>query len=410
VNFPYFIARRYLFSKHSLNVINLISLISVLGVFISSFAFVVVLSGFNGMEKLVIDMMDSFQPELVIKPNDKNIIFKDEIDLQKLSKIEGVGSYSRVIEEMTLYNFQDNWFPGKILGVDSTFNNIISLNNHLLDSAQVQGEINDFYITVGAKLMHSLNAPVIYNDDSPSQIHLYSPKKNKSIVSSSKPFSKNIFTVDSRFSYNPNVDGNYAISNFNSTQKILDQKGEYNWIAIKCKLDIKTTKQNLIKFLGEKYTVKTQIEQNELIYKTSQLEKAFILIILGFIFLLATFNIIGSLLMILIDKKNDILTLKALGIKRNETEKIFRWNGVMINFIGVLGGLILGYTLIFIQKYYGLITVDGLIVDHIPVEPLFSDFILILCIVTFVGFSTIYLPVKYFVKKLFIKINTINPN
>ena len=323
MKFPFFIAKRYLLTKKNKSIVNIISYISLLGVAIGTAALVIVLSVFNGFEGIVLDMYNSFDPHIKVSATKGKTFFIKDVE-DKLMEIKGIENYSFVLEEKVFIENKGNEQIVDVKGVDSNYSQLVNI-----DSVLKIGEYfdNDFYrnknvLVLGAGVSYNLSVDIhnIY-----SQLVVTVPNKNSKYIKDSSDINRTAFTPLGIFSVQSEYDNKYALAPISRIQKMLDREGESSDLEI-CLSNPETMeeiKNDLEQLLGEGFVVKTRLEQHDFLYKLLHSEKLAVFIILTFIMIIASFNIISSLSMLMIDKKDDIKTFWNLGSSKNQIRNIF---------------------------------------------------------------------------------------
>lgn len=405
MNSSFFIARRYLFSKKTQNVINIISGVSVVGIMISTAAMVIILSGFNGIEGLVFKMFSSFESDIQISAQNSKTFDKAYI-LPQVYEMERVDKFSHVIEEIAIVKNGDNFIIGTIKGVEQDFLEMSEMKDHLLDG---KGIIEDDYgplALIGGGAIENLDGYIYQIEGEYETFTLYSPNREEKISSNQlknvDAFSTSQIPIAGVFSYNNDVDLNYLLVPLDFAASIFNYKDEITQLEIDFKpnTDLIAKKNEIIQLLGPSFKVETNIEQNKLIFETSQSEKWITTLLLGFIFFLATFNMIASITMLVIEKKENMKTLFALGAKETQLRRIFFYEGLLINGLGLVFGLILGYGVCYLQLEFGLIAMENSHVEFFPITFKWIDLFLILGITTVFGILAAYLPSRFLIKRI----------
>lgn len=395
--FIHTVAFRYLFSRKSHNTINLITIVSMCGVAIGAMALICVLSVINGFEKVVQESFNNFDPDLRIKAKEGRFFSSDDTKIKDICSWEEVKESCRLLEVDALLQYRDKQMPAKVIGVDDTFSDIANLDSIIWD-----GDANFKYHTVpvgimGIGLANKLECGVGYTDG----ITLYAPKRHAKI-NMSRPdasFSKYVFYTCGIFYIGQSkYDDNVAIIPIEYIRDVYDFD-KTTVTAINLKLnnaaDAQKTEKLIEAYIGDKYYVDNRYEQQEDFYKIFKIEKWTAFLILLFIFIIATFNVIGSMSMLMINKKEDILLFKNLGASKKLLEKLFIFEGWMISVIGAVSGLSIGIAVCLIQEKWGIIKIGtGYIVDTYPVALQITDVIIVFISVLLIGiFAAIY-PVK----------------
>ncbi len=411
MNTSLFIAKRYIISKKSHNAINIITLISVLGVCVGTMALVIILSAFNGISGLVFNLYNTFDPNIKITPTTGKFFVPDSIAFEKIKKIKGVAYYVETIQENALLKYHDKQVMATIKGVSSDFvkmtrlDTVIPEGNFMLQNDSIN------YTVIGNRIATRLNVSL---NDFLNPIEIYIPKRgNQSYINPEDAFFIEPVYVSGVFSLNEDFDSRYAILPINLARKLLRKGSNETGIvsAIELGLEPNTDdvkiKNEIEKILSELNTpshfiVKTRYEQNELLFKTINSEKWWTFLILAFILVIATFNVIGSLTILIIEKKKDIKTLLFLGADKALIHNVFMKEGLMITVAGATSGLILGLLICWIQLTFKLVPFSsGFIVDSYPVKIIPLDLFYILITVLFIGFFAAWYPVRLFTRKLF---------
>lgn len=399
MNLSIFIARRYLFSKKKQNAINIISIISMVGVAIGTTALIVVLSVFNGIDTLLTEATDTFTPDLTISPAKGKFIETDSSLLEKLAKIPGIASYDPVVEENSLVKFKDKLVPVVVKGVDSTYADHVNIRQSVISGIYTLEEegkptvVMGYGIAAALKIRMGLSSPVTF----------YYPDRKASSASSSALNNLQIYPLGI-FSAQQDIDGKYVITGIETARELFGIPGQISKIEIKLQNPDQaiSLKEELSPQLKPIYKVEDKYDLNRSFYAMMKSEKLAVFLILLFILLIASFNIIGSVSMLIIDKKEDIGIYRALGMTKEKIISIFKLEGNLITGFGALIGLILGTLLCLLQEYYGFITLGNgsYIVSAYPVKVITSDVLIIMITVITIGYIASYFPVKYLVNKI----------
>ena len=397
-----FIAKRYLLSKNSKSIINVISLISIVGVFVSSCAMVIVLSGFNGLENLVEKIYNQHESDLTISPVKGKTFYDSDSIIQKLTTIEQIGFTSKIIEEVTMIKHGEKWTTAIMKGAERSYSKITNLDSSIIDGN------GDFYSTfvsgsiIGVGIQNQLQ--VSCDDRFDNTITVYGLLRNKKLSTQNKNvFNPKRTSVRGVFNITPEFDNNYFIVSLDFARDLLDYTNELSAIEIglKKEANLELVKKQIERLVGVDFQVKTKFEKNELLFKTNAAEKWMVFMILLFIFILSTFNIIASLTMLMFDKKRDISTLIALGATKKLIQSIFFKEGLYINLIGGMSGIILGTFICMAQYHFKLIQLENSIIDYWPVEVEGTDLFYVLLVLLGIGIIASYLPTSFILRKHF---------
>lgn len=407
MNYEFFIARRYLFSKKSHHAINIISGISVVGVAVATMALVCTLSVFNGFRDLVASLFTAFDPELRVTLNEGSTLSAKDPLLVQLQQLPSVEVYTPVLEGQALVVQNGKQYVVTIKGVADNF--------------ERQSHIQDILYGDGSFTLHAdvleygvlgiqLAAKMGLTTDFPDPLQVYAPKKGER-VNMANPMSS--FNHDELQS--PGVvfmvkqtkyDAQYIITSLQFAQKLFDQKDRISAIELKLKkgASMRSAKKEIEALLGSKFLVQDRYEQQDDVFRIMRIEKLISYIFLTFILLVACFNIIGSLSMLMIDKKKDVQTLRSMGATNGQISRIFIMEGRMISLAGAIVGLLLGLLLCWAQQTFGLVRMGesegSFIIDAYPVSVHAMDLLIIFVTVFLVGWAAVWYPVRYLTKRL----------
>ena len=407
MNFPFFIARRYLFSKKSTHVINVISSISVIGVAVATMALVIVLSVFNGFHDLVASLFTSFDPQLKVVPVEGKTAPSDDPILTQIRLLPEVDVATETVEDQALAIYDGKQAMVKIKGVDDNFAEL----SHITDILYGDGSFslhaaNLEYGILGIRLAQTLGIGAqwdgylkIYAPQKEGQLDLSNP--GEGFVTDSLNSPGVLFSVrQSKY------DKNYIVTSIAFARNLFGQQGMLSDLEIRLKegSDLNAVKAEMQKIAGSKYKVLDRFEQQEDTFKIMSIEKLMAYIFLTFILVVACFNIIGSLSMLIIDKKNDVVTLRNLGANDKQITRVFLFEGRMIAVIGAVIGIGLGLLLCLLQQQYGFVRLGesegSFIVDAYPVSVHYTDVAIIFVTVIAVGWLAVWYPVRALSKRL----------
>jgi len=402
LNTSLYIAKRYLFSKKSHNIINIISGISVLGFTIGTTALIVILSVFNGFESVVVKLFNTFNAEIQITPKEGKTFDVTTLPEDKIKKIPGVVYLTDVIEENALLKYKDKQFIATIKGINPDYGKMSRLDTMIIDGVFVLQNDSNNYALVGNGVAYNLGLQL---NDYLNPLEIYVPRRGDvSLLNPLEAFNSEVLFPSGVLSVNQEFDIKYILIPLRFAQKLLDYKNEVTSVelGINPNADIETIQKEVEKISGDKFVIKNRFQQQELLYKIMKSEKWAIILILSFILLVATFNIIGTLTMLILDKKKDITILWSLGADKKLIRKIFFTEGMMITFFGTLLGLAFGVLVCWLQQKYGFIKMpdDGtFVITNYPVEMRTYDFILVLIIDLVIGIITSWFPVRQISKR-----------
>ena len=407
MNFPFFIARRYLFSKKSTHVINVISSISVIGVAVATMALVIVLSVFNGFHDLVASLFTSFDPQLKVVPVEGKTAPSDDPILTQIRLLPEVDVATETVEDQALAIYQGKQAMVKIKGVEDNFSELSHITDILYgDGTYSLDAANLEYGILGIRLAQTMGIGAQWD----GYLKIYAPKKEGQLDLSNPGEG---FVADSLNS--PGVlfsvrqskyDKNYIVTSIAFARNLFGQQGMLSDLEIRLKegSNLNAVKAEMQKIAGTKYKVLDRFEQQEDTFKIMSIEKLMAYIFLTFILVVACFNIIGSLSMLIIDKKNDVVTLRNLGANDKQITRVFLFEGRMIAVIGAVIGIGLGLLLCLLQQQYGFVRLGesegSFIVDAYPVSVHYTDVAIIFVTVIAVGWLAVWYPVRALSKRL----------
>ena len=397
MNLPFFIARRYLISKKSHNIINLISGISMVGVAVGTAALIIVLSVFNGFESVVISLFSVFDPDIEITIAQGKTFHESEIDAAKIRALPGVIKYTEVVEENALLHYKKQQYLATIKGVDSLYQ-----VNSPIDSLLVSGEMMlqkdslDFAIP-GYGIAYFLNLDMNAPDN---LISVYIPKRKGSITGMpQESFRSDFIRPVAIFSVQQDFDDKYMIVPLRFARRMLDYTDEVTAIEVRLakSADAGLLQEKIAALIGPKFRVQNRFQQQEVLYKIMKSEKWAVFLILTFILIIASFNVIGSLTMLILDKQKDIGILRSLGARDATIKRIFFFEGLLISLTGAFSGLVLGLLVCVLQLKFGLIKLQGggsFIISAYPVKLIATDFLYVFFTIVLIGTAAAWYPVK----------------
>ena len=407
MNFPFFIARRYLFSKKSTHAINVISAISVIGVAVATMALVVTLSVFNGFHDLVASFFTDIDPQLKVMPVEGKTVAADDPALTQIRQLPQIEVATECVEDQALAIFHGRQAMVVIKGVDDNFDQLTHINEILIGDGEFTLHAADMdYGILGIRLAEILGTGYTFTEP----VHIYAPRREGQFDPTNPT---DAFEEDEL--YSPSVlfnvkqakyDKNYILPSIAFARRVFGQQGMLSSLELRLKSgsNFESVKGDIKKLCGDRFVVKDRFEQQDDTFKIMKIEKLIAYIFLTFILMVACFNIIGSLSMLIIDKKDDVVTLRNLGASDRQIVRIFLFEGRMISAIGAVIGILLGLLLCWIQQQFGIVALGSssgnFIINAYPVSVHPEDIILIFVTVLIVGFLSVWYPVHYFAKRL----------
>ncbi len=407
MNFPFYIARRYLFSKKSTNAINVISMISMAGVVVATMALIIVLSVFNGFHDLVATFFTQFDPQLKVVPVEGKDAPSDDPVLTEIRQLPEVDVATESVEEMALAIYEGHQAMVTVKGVDDNFTELTHINEIVYGDGEFQLHAADLeYGTLGIRLAQELGTGARFGN----YLHVYAPRREGQLDLSNP---QDGFVVDSLIS--PGVvfatrqgkyDKSYILAPIGFARRLFEQQGMLTSLELRLKAgsDLEAVKKRMRSIANGKYKVLDRFEQQADTFKIMQIEKFIAYIFLTFILIVACFNIIGSLSMLIIDKREDVVTLRNLGANDRQISSIFLFEGRLIVAIGAIVGVALGLLLCWLQQRFGLVGMGGssgmFVVNAYPVSVHYQDVLLVFFTVLVVGSVAVWYPVQHFSRRL----------
>ncbi|WP_297262648.1 FtsX-like permease family protein [uncultured Prevotella sp.] len=402
MNFPFFIARRYVFSKKSTNAINVISAISVVGVAVGTMALVIVLSVFNGFHDLVASFFTNFDPQIELVPTQGKTAPADDPVLDQIRKMPEVSVHTDVLEDQGLAVYGDRQQMVTVMGVDDNFTQLTNIGDILYGDGEFSLQAaNLFYAIPGIRLAQDMGLGARFE----GYLKLYAPVRRGQITELADPSEG--FVVDSLIS--PGVvfavnqakyDRDRVICSIGFARRLFDQDGMLSSLQIRLKpgSDLGAVKKQMREIVGSKYRVLDRFEQQSDTFNIMQIEKVLAYVFLTFILMVACFNIISSLSMLIIDKKADAATLRNLGATDKQIRSIFLFEGRIISAIGAVVGILLGLLLCWLQQEFGLVhmgdSAGSFVVNAYPVSVHYDDVAIVFVTVLLIGWAAAWIPTR----------------
>ncbi len=406
MNLSLYIAKRYLFSKKSHQVINIISGVAIAGIALATAAMICTLSVFNGFQGLVAEQFTAFDPDIRIMADKGKSFMSDSPEMEAIDKLEGVETVSFCIEDKALVEYDGRQVIATIKGVDQHYAELTNIEEALRGSGEfiLQDELNSYAIP-SAELMSELGCGIHFTEP----LEVYSPTRGRKVnlTMPARNFKKEyLHSSGLIFIINQPKYARHIITSDEFARKLFRRSdSEVTSMEIKVKegSDIADIQQQIALLLGEEYTVQDRYEQQNDVYKVMQIEKLISYIFLTFILLVACFNIVGSLSMLIIEKQDNMNTLRSMGADKKTISNIFVYEGIIISALGALAGIVTGIALCLAQQHFGIISMGGdgaFVVDSYPVEVHFNDIITTFFTVLAVGIAAVWLPVRILTRKL----------
>lgn len=407
MSFPFYIARRYLFSKKSTHAINIISFISVMGVAVATTAMVVVLSGFNGFSDLVASFFTTFDPQLKVVPLTGKSVPADDPLLMKVRQLPDVEVATECVEDQALAIYGDKQAMVTVKGVQDNFEQLTNIDDILYGDGYFQlHAANLQYGIIGIRLAQDLGTGAYWKD----YLRIYAPKREGQVDVMNPADS---FVEDSLLS--PGVvfqvkqskyDKRFILTSIEFARLLFNRQGELSSLELRMKAgaQIQQVKKEIKNIVGDRYRVLDRYEQQADTFKIMQIEKFFSYVFLSFILMVACFNVIGSISMLVIDKKEDVATLRNLGATNKQISQIFLYEGWMISLAGAVIGILFGLLLCWMQQTFGMVRLGdssgSFVVEAYPISVHPWDIVLIFLTVVLVGWLAVWYPVRQLAAKL----------
>lgn len=407
MNLPFYIARRYLFSKKKHNAINIISGISVCGVALATLALVCTLSVFNGFQDMVAGFFTAFDPELKITIREGKVFEPQGAAFQEVRSLPEIGVWTETLEENAMVQYKDRQAMAIIKGVEDNFEELTSIDSLLYGAGEfiLHDSIVDYGV-LGVELISELGTGLQFVDP----LQVYAPKRNVRVnmANPSASFNRDyLFSPGVVFVVNQQkYDARYILTSLSFARNLFNYDTEVSAVELKLKpgTDVTAVQRKITRILGDEFVVPDRYEQQADVFRIMEIEKFISYLFLTFILAIACFNVIGSLSMLILDKREDVETLRNLGADDRLIARIFLFEGRLISLFGALSGIVLGLLLCYIQQRFGIISLGGgngsFIVDAYPVSVHVTDVVLIFITVITVGFLSVWYPVHYLTRRL----------
>ena len=402
-----YIAKRYLFSKKSHQVINIISWVAIAGIALATAAMVCTLSVFNGFQGVVAEQFTAFDPDIKVTAVQGKSFLTDNPNIEAAAKTEGIAVVSFSVEDKALVEYGGKQVMVTLKGVDNNFRQLTDIEKVLHGNGEfiLQDSLNS-YAVLGGKIVNELNCGLFFT----TPLEIYAPNRvgKINLTMPARNFKKGMLLSSGlAFIVNqPEYDGGYILTSNEFARKMFRRKpNEATSLEIKLTTgaDVSEVKRNIETILGSDYIIKDRYEQQDDIYKVMQIEKLISYIFLTFILLVACFNIVGSLSMLIIEKRENMETLRSMGADNSTVANIFIYEGIIISAIGAISGIIAGIALCLAQQRFGFISMgnaESFVVNSYPVEIQTKDILTTFVTVLIVGITAVWLPVKMLTRKM----------
>lgn len=406
MNLSLYIAKRYLFSKKSHQVINIISGVAIAGIALATAAMICTLSVFNGFQGLVAEQFTVFDPDIRVMADKGKSFMSDSPEIKAIAGLESIETVSFCIEDKALVEYKGRQVITTVKGVDPNYSRLTSIEQAVRGSGEfiLQDELNNYAI-LSAELISELGCGIQFTEP----LEVYSPIRGRKVnlTMPARNFRKeHLHSSGLAFIINQPKYARHIITSENFARKLFRRdQSEATSMEIKVKdgTDIASIKKQITSLLGEEYMVQDRYEQQNEVYKVMQIEKLISYIFLTFILLVACFNIVGSLSMLIIEKQDNMNTLRSMGADKKTISNIFVYEGIIISALGALAGIVTGIAMCLAQQHFGLISMGGdgaFIVESYPVEVHANDIVTTFFTVLAVGIAAVWIPVRILTRKL----------
>lgn len=385
MNLSLWIAGRYLFAKKQTNAINIISAISIFGIAVGTAALILVLSVFNGFEDLITSMYNSFNPDVKVLPVQGKTFKVDSILLKKLNSIEGVEYVSQVLEEIAFFEYKENQDFGTLKGVDQNFSKVTDIDSTVREGTYTIGNGNKNTAVLGLGMRNKLSVDV---DDPLTPLSVHMPKKHRAGIMD-QPFNTRLLYPVGTFILQQDLNNKYVLTSLSFARELLDVEEEVSSLELKLYpgFQLPQVEAEINEIMGPGFEVKNRYRQEESFIKLMQVEKWLSYAIVGLMMLMISFNMVGVLWMMVLEKKNDIAVLRSMGANNLTTGRIFLYEGLLLCGLGLLLGFVIALLIYFAQKQFDLVKVQGhFIIDAYPASLRVFDFFVVTITVFAIGY------------------------
>jgi lipoprotein-releasing system permease protein len=398
---PLYIANRYLFAKKSRNAINVISAVSVAGVAVGTMALIIILSVFNGLEKMVSTIFNTFDPDIKISAAEGKTFVPDTARLKLLVNVNGVSAYSLTLEENALLEYGDRQYIATIKGVDDNYVDVTAIDSAMFEGEfTLEGKNGRQYAIPGIGVAQYLGLRINFVQ----ALKIIIPKRTAGLnLNPETAITNRIILPSGIFQVEKEYDSRYVYIPLSLARDLTETNNGVTAIEVKFSPDpdAGSIEKKIKEIYGSSFIVQNRYEQQEIFYKVMKSERLAIFLILTLIIIIASFNIMGSLTMLIIEKQRDISILRSLGANNNLIRRIFIFEGWLISIIGAVAGVILGFFVCWLQQRFGLVKLqsESLIMSSYPVVMKLRDFIIVPVTVLLIGYGAAWYPVRYLTKK-----------
>ncbi|CAN5376045.1 ABC transporter permease [soil metagenome] len=388
MNFSLYIARRYLFTKSSNNAINIITIIAAIGVFAGAFSLFIVLSGFSGLKDFSLSFSNEFDPDLKVFPETGKVFALTPSEVTELEKVEGIAAFTRVIEERIFLEYRNKTHTAFIKGVDENYRRVNNIDSSLVFGTWLTQ--SEFQVVAGTGISRLLSLNTF---DYQNLLSIMVPRPGRGQVTNpTDAFNRENVIVTDVYSVNEDLDSKYVFSNLEFARNLLELEGD-EVSAIEIKLKSGANQQKVISeisgILNTPVTIKNRAQLNETLYKMLNTENLVVYLIFTLVVIIALFNVVGSIIMVILDKRENIKTLHSLGASPGEIKRIFFLQGALMTFVGGVLGLICAVIVVFLQLQYDLVMITPTL--PYPVKISFVNIMVVILTIGTLGILASYI-------------------
>lgn len=399
MNLAWLFARRYFVARKSTNAINIIAAVSVIGMMVGTMALLLVLSVFNGFEDLVTSLYNSFNPDLKVEVRIGKTFAVDSATIYKLKHLNGIKAVSEVLEENALLRYHDKDLVGRLKGVDAEFANVSGVDSTMVGGKYMLTDSTNLnYAVVGLGIQSMLGVNV---DNQFSRLEVYMPRREGKVSTTSpeNAFKQQIIYPIGVYAIQQDFDAKYTIVPLQFMRRLLDydtQQVSSLEIALLPHTDMAAAQAAVEQIMGKEFRVADRYQQDEFLYKVMRTEKWAVYLILTFILIIAAFNVVGSLSMLVIEKKHDLGILRAMGANANFVRRVFLLEGVLLAGVGGAVGMLLAFVICLAQQHFKLLRLSGdtFLIDAYPVSMRWLDFAMVGTTVIVIALLAAYFPAQ----------------
>lgn len=379
--------------------IHLITRISVIGIAVTTAALLILLGAFNGIESMVERLYSEFDSKISIRSAEGKTFPEEQLNLAVIKKIDGVREVSRGIEEIVILKHEKKWVNARMFGVEESFLSLIEADEHMVDGLPFIQNKQGHFGLIGAALLDKLQGYIPPKEGFESVL-VYSPKRNAKLSPMSNPFHSSSLRLAGRINYNKDVNDEALVVPLAYARQLLDYGSDISivYVNVDAQSDLENVRETIKNKLGKRFVVSTHFEKNALIYQTSKTEKIIVVGILVFVFILAIFNLVGSLTMLYIEKKDNLATVQSFGGDSNFIFRIFFFEGLLISFRGILSGLVLGGLVLAVQYYGHVLELPNSGGQAFPMKMTVPHVFLVTGIVSVISVLASYLTIYFLLK------------